>query len=114
MNNPVFIKLILCVVACTAAALPAGAQERSAARDLASSCFTCHGTDGNSSGGIPPSLAGRASGEVFQMMKDFQSGKRPATVMHQQARGYTDAQLKLIASYFESVKPTPARAPAKP
>jgi cytochrome subunit of sulfide dehydrogenase len=90
------------------------AQERNAARDLASTCFTCHGTDGNSAGGIPPSLAGRASGELVQMMKDFQSGKRPATVMHQQARGYTDAQLKLIASYFESVKPTPPRSPAKP
>jgi cytochrome c553 len=94
--------------------LVAAAQDLTASRSLAASCFTCHGTDGNSSGGIPPSLAGRNSGELFQMMKDFQSGKRPATVMHQQARGYTDAQLKLIASYFESVKPTSARAPAKP
>ena len=47
-------------------------------------------------------------------MKDFQAGKRPATIMHQQARGYTDAQLQAIAAYFAAVKPAPARAPAKP
>lgn len=114
MTAHTFAILTASLVSFTIAGASALAQERNAARDLASSCFTCHGTEGNSTGGIPPSLAGRASGEVFQMMKDFQSGKRPATVMHQQARGYTDAQLKLIAGYFESVKPTSPRAPAKP
>jgi sulfide dehydrogenase cytochrome subunit len=96
------------------AAAPAFAQDPHAARNLASACFTCHGTDGNSVQGVPPSLAGRNSAELFQAMKDFQSGKRPATIMHQQARGYNDAQLKLIAGYFASVKPAPARHPSKP
>jgi cytochrome c553 len=114
VKKPIVAAVALSVIAYPAATLPAAAQERSAARDLASSCFTCHGTNGNSAGGVPPSLAGRASGELFQTMKEFQSGKRPATVMHQQARGYTDAQLKLIASYFETAKPTPASVPARP
>lgn len=95
-------------------ALPATAQDASAGRTLAANCFTCHGTDGNSAGGVPPSLAGRSSAELFQAMKDFQSGKRPATIMHQQARGYTDQQLQLIAAYFASVKPAPARVAPKP
>ena len=95
------------------AAVPAIAQDP-AARSLAANCFTCHGTDGNSVGGVPPSLAGRASGEIFQAMKDFQSGKRPATIMHQQSRGYTDPQLQSIAAYFASVKPGATRTPAKP
>jgi cytochrome c553 len=86
------------------------AQDPAAGRMLASACFTCHGTNGNSVGGVPPSLAGRNSAELFQTMKDFQAGKRPATIMHQQAKGYTDEQLKLIAAYFASVKPAPARA----
>jgi cytochrome c553 len=47
-------------------------------------------------------------------MKEFQSGKRPATLMHQQARGYTDPQLQAIAAYFASVKPSSPRLPAKP
>ena len=42
------------------AAAPAWAQDPVYARNLASACFTCHGTDGRSVGGIPPSLA-RAS-----------------------------------------------------
>ena len=114
MKKPIFAAVLFSLMPCTFTASSAVAQERNMARDLASSCFTCHGTDGNSTGGIPPSLSGRNSGELFQAMKEFQSGKRPATVMHQQARGYTDAQLKLISSYFESVKPSPPRAPAKP
>ena len=90
------------------------AQEPNAGRALAASCATCHGTNGNSVDGVPPSLAGRNSSELFQTMKDFQAGKRPATIMHQQARGYTDDQLKLIAAYYASVKPTAATRPAKP
>ena len=85
-----------------------------AGRALAATCATCHGTDGNSVDGVPPSLAGRSSTELFQMMKDFQSGKRPATIMHQQARGYTDEQLKVIAAYFASVKPISAARAPKP
>lgn len=90
------------------------AQDPHAGRNLASACFTCHGTDGNSVQGVPPSLAGRSSAELYQAMKDFQSGKRPATLMHQQARGYTDAQLKLIAAYFAAAKPGVARPASKP
>ena len=111
MNTPISHALALLLVSCTA---PALAQDPNAGRNLGASCFTCHGTDGNSVQGVPPSIAGRSSAELFQIMKEFQSGKRPATVMHQQARGYTDPQLQLIAAYFASVKPAPPRLPAKP
>jgi cytochrome c553 len=92
----------------------ASAQDASAGRTLAATCFTCHGTEGNSVGGVPPSLAGRPAAEIFQTMKEFQSGKRPATIMHQQARGYTDAQLQAIAAYFAAVKPSSPRVTTKP
>ena len=95
-------------------AIPAFGQDAGAGRGLAAACFTCHGTDGNSVGGVPPSLAGRPSAELFQAMKDFQAGKRPATIMHQQAKGYSDAQLQSIAAYFAAVKPGAARPAAKP
>jgi cytochrome c553 len=93
------------VVALLAAGLaaPAWGQDP-AARGLVAACFTCHGTDGRSAGGIPPSIAGQDRNYLLQQMKDFQSGKRPATIMHQQAKGYTDAQLETIATYFSSVK----------
>ena len=91
----------------------AQAQDANTARNLASTCFTCHGTDGRSVGGVPPSLAGRNKGELLQAMKDFKDGKRPATIMHQHARGYSDQELDLITGYFAGVKPGAASpAPA--
>lgn len=103
---------IACALALAAAgaASQAGAQEATYARNLASTCFTCHGTDGRSVGGVPPSLAGRNRGELLEIMKGFKSGKRPATLMHQQAKGYTDQQLEAIAGYFAGTKPGPAAA----
>ena len=112
MKPSVIPALALTVLCC--APVPALAQDAGAGRTLAATCFTCHGTDGNSVGGVPPSLAGRASADIFQAMKDFQSGKRPATIMHQQSRGYTDPQLQSIAAYFAAVKPGATRTPAKP
>lgn len=88
----------------------AHAQDGTYARGLAATCFTCHGTDGRSVGGIPPSLAGQNKGYLLQVLKDLKAGKRPATLMHQQAKGYTDKELELIAGYFASVRPGPATA----
>ena len=101
-----------CVASALAAgvAAPAMAQDAVSARNLSSACFTCHGTDGRSVGGIPPSLAGRDKAELLQTLKDFKTGKRPATLMHQQAKGYTDPQLELIAGYFAGARPGPAAA----
>lgn len=90
------------------------AQDKGVAgRDLAASCFTCHGTNGNSVGNVPPSLAGRDRAELVQMLQEFKTGKRAATIMHQQAKGYTDEQLETIAGYFSAQKPAPARVPSK-
>ena len=89
----------------------AQAQDVNYARNLAATCFTCHGTDGRSVGGVPPSLAGQDRNYLLQQMQDFKSGKRPATIMHQHAKGYSDRQLELIAGYFAALKPgagTPA------
>jgi cytochrome c553 len=33
-------------------------------------------------------------------MQAFRSGSRPATVMHQISKGYTDAQVQSVADYF--------------
>jgi cytochrome c553 len=91
----------------TVAAIPTQAQDANpnAARALAATCFTCHGTDGRSVGGVPPSLAGQGKMSLYQQLRDFKEGKRPGTIMHQHAKGYTDAQLEQIAGYFAAVKP---------
>jgi cytochrome c553 len=110
------MKSTLTRTGCAAALLAVGfaggaaAQDPAYARNLASACFTCHGTDGRSVGGVPPGLAGKNKDELLQIMKDFKAGKRPATLMHQQAKGYTDQQLEAIAGYFAGTKPGPAAA----
>lgn len=91
-------------------AAPAAGQEPNAARSLAATCFTCHGPDGHSVGGVPPSLAGRDKAALLQAMQEFKAGKRSSTIMQQHAVGYTDEQLDLIAGYFAGVKPAAARA----
>ena len=104
------IQLFLMVLLCSV--VPALAQDQQVQRALAGTCFTCHGTDGHSVGGVPPGLAGLSKSDLLQQMRDFKAGKRPATIMHQIAKGYTDEQLDLIAGYFASVKPgLPAPVP---
>jgi cytochrome c553 len=86
-----------------ALALPVVAQNPDPlhGRNLAAACANCHGTNGVSREGIP-SLAGRDRADLARQMQDFKAGKRPATVMHQIARGYTDAQIDAIAAYLSA------------
>ena len=90
---------------------PARAQDPGHVRSLAGTCTACHGTEGRSVGGVPPALAGRDRNDLLQALKDFKAGKRPATIMHQLAKGYTDEQLEQLATYFAGIKAESA-APA--
>jgi sulfide dehydrogenase cytochrome subunit len=83
---------------------PAQGQDPNYARNIAATCTACHGTDGRSVGGVPPSLAGQDKNYLLQQLQDFKSGKRSATIMQQHAKGYTDEQLELIAAYFAGMK----------
>lgn len=75
------------------------------ARSLAATCANCHGTNGKAVSGTALSpLAGTPAAHTEQKMKDFRDGTRPATIMHQIAKGYTDAQIALIAAYFAEQK----------
>ena len=69
-------------------------------RALAANCAACHGTNGNSAGGAIPGLAGTNKDYVVAQMKAFKEGKREATVMHQIAKGYSDAEMAAIAEFF--------------
>jgi len=75
-----------------------------AARYLAANCANCHGTTGNAQGAMP-SLAGQQKAFMVDQMKAFRDGKRPATIMHQLAKGYSDQQVELIAVHFARQKP---------
>ncbi len=87
-----------------AAPLVALAQANDVARSLAATCANCHGTDGRSATKEVIPLAGLPKSYLVDQMKAFKDGKRPATIMHQLAKGYTDAQIELIADYFAAQK----------
>ena len=76
------------------------------ARNIASSCAACHGTNGNSAGGAPV-LAGLDKTYFVDQMKAFKSGSRPATLMNHHAKGYSDAEFELLASFFAAQKHEP-------
>lgn len=94
---------IFAVVALSASTV-AMASDLPKAQYLAANCANCHGTNGNSAGGMA-SLAGYDKVKFVETMKAFQSGKRPATIMHQLSKGYTDAQIESMAAYFAAQKP---------
>ena len=92
----------------TSVALNAAAQDAATLnlRSLAATCGNCHGTDGRAvAGSAVVSLAGLSKDNILTQMKAFKSGTRPATVMHQISKGYSDAQIESLAGYFAAVKP---------
>ena len=89
----------------TALASPVLAQgaDPNLGRNLAAACANCHGTHGVSQQGMP-NLAGQQRTYLAQQMKDFKAGVRPATIMHQLAKGYTDEQIEALAAHFSAQK----------
>ena len=94
----------LLILAVLAFPLGAVAQDTSVARSLAATCANCHGPQGRSTTSAVASLAGRPKGEIISAMQAFKSGAKPATVMHQLAKGYNDTQIEQIAAYFAAQK----------
>ena len=72
-------------------------------RSMAAACANCHGTNGVAQQGMD-SLAGQPKDDMLNKLLDFKAGKRPATIMHQLAKGYSDAQLEQLAGYFAALK----------
>jgi cytochrome c553 len=95
---------IALIAAAALAVVPLGASAQdTAGRDLAASCAMCHGTDGRSVGGNEP-LAGMAKDELVRKVKEFRTGAKPATIMHQISKGYSDQEIDKIAAFFAAQK----------
>lgn len=84
------------------------AQDASATlhtRALAATCANSHGTDGRTvDGSAIPSLVGMPKSYMIMQFNAFKDGSRPATVMHQLSKGFTDQQIDSIATYFAATK----------
>jgi cytochrome subunit of sulfide dehydrogenase len=83
------------------ACLGAQAADPYLGRNLAATCTNCHGTNGQAVPGTGlEALDGTDKATTLQKLAEFKNGIRPATIMQQIAKGYTDEQLALIAGYF--------------
>lgn len=74
-------------------------------KSLAATCANCHGTNGKAvDSSSVVSIAGLDKAYTIAQMTAFKNGTRPATVMHQLSKGYSDAQIELLATYFAALK----------
>jgi len=95
------------LICCTALSAHAQTQATSSlqVRSLAATCAACHGTDGNAEAGAGLiGLKDRDKVYLAAQLTAFKDGTRPATVMHQIAKGYTPAQIDQLAAYFAAQK----------
>jgi cytochrome c553 len=85
-----------------AVAAAAAQAEVTQVKVWAAACANCHGTNGQSQPGME-SLAGKDKAELAQKMLDFKAGRKPATIMHQLSKGYTDEQIQQLAAHFAAL-----------
>lgn len=90
---------VILVIGSTAAMAADDTQTRS----LAASCSNCHGTNGQAKDGME-SLAGKGRDEMLKKLLDFKTGKKPASIMHQLSKGYTDEELTRIVDFYAAMK----------
>lgn len=66
---------------------------------LGGGCVVCHGLGGQSQGHIPAinELSAKAIGD---RLREFRDGKRAATIMDKIAKGFSEAQIDVIADHF--------------
>ena len=96
--------LFFCLPFVLLCAAPVATAQDTASRNLAASCAICHGTGGHAVTKDAIPLAGLPKEHIVTQMKAFRDGKRPATVMHQIAKGYNDRQIDSLAAWFAAQK----------
>lgn len=97
------------VVAALAGIAPPAISSASAQAPLApQGCLGCHGPAGIGSPPIAP-LAGRPKADIEAALVAFRKNERPNSIMGRIARGYTDAEITAVATFFAAQKPEGAR-----
>jgi len=101
------MRVLLMLAACGWAPV-CGAAPSDGAR-LYASCAACHGTAGAGAGQALPVLAGQPREALVASMRAFKAGARPATIMQQIAKGYSDEEIESIAAYLALLRKDTSR-----
>ena len=112
-------KQLLPLLILLACALPARGQQldaaqMAAARTKAQVCFGCHGSDGNSTLGEYPILAGQSWRYIYIELKDFKEGRRKDEQMSPMAATLSTEDMMLLAQFFAARKQAPIKFQADP
>lgn len=103
--RPLAASLVLAGLVGTAGPAAAQDTQKLRTRALAATCAQCHGTDGRAvEGQALVRLAGLPQDYLLNQLMAFRNGQRPATIMHQITRGYSQEQLETVAAYFAAQK----------
>ena len=97
------IPLTLALLASSAGLAQASGLPQTPPPYFAANCANCHGTDGKSTAAIP-GIAGKDKAWLEEVLKAYKQGTRPATIMHQLAKGYADEEIAILADYFSRQK----------
>ena len=93
---------VFAFAAATLAAMTASAWSADAPPGAAS-CSGCHpATQGVAS--PVPRLNGRDAAQIVSAMTEFRTGKRPTTIMDRIAKGFSEDEVKAIASWYGAQK----------
>jgi sulfide dehydrogenase cytochrome subunit len=76
------------------------AQPAPEAALLAGGCQGCHGAAGEGRHGIPSIRQAQTRAEFIATMQAFRTDQRPNTVMGRITRGYTEAEIAVLAAHF--------------
>ncbi|MDH5355133.1 MAG: c-type cytochrome [Gammaproteobacteria bacterium] len=97
MKNKIFTGLL---ITCGVVLGGAAAAATPSATMLSNTCVGCHGPNGNSMGPASPTIAGISTEYFMEAMEEYKSGVRPSTIMGRIAKGYSEEEFQLMASYF--------------
>lgn len=67
---------------------------------LTGSCSGCHGHAGEGSGGVPAIAGTKSRDEFVAAMRAFRDNQGNPTIMNRIARGYSDAEIAVMARRF--------------
>lgn len=70
---------------------------------IATTCYTCHGTYGVSTGSMP-SINEISATRMASILQSYRSGQRSSTVMGRHASGYTDEEITEVANYLGNLQ----------
>lgn len=69
----------------------------------AQGCLGCHGPNGAGMQAVM-AINGRDPQDLARIMQAFRADERPATIMGRIARGYTEAEIATVATYFATAR----------